>query len=379
VCSSDLYGPDILYQANDRLMRYVSGKHIQPLPVEQLDCYEKIGEKAWTAYSYDVNGETFYFGVPVNIQGPVLYYRKDLLPNDWQTQWDDNGNDIPDMLESWNKMYKFSLQRKQAGKFGYMKSLFDPYFAVGYLYSYGAYSFGNNNTNPYDIGYSYGEADKGGWVIRQLASAMNEWCIDDTITVNAYSRIGNGDYFATMTTPDVYTMFIDEMVAAGLSKAQAIENLGVTYIPMLPKSGNLSEQDAQLLPSKMMGGVNGYAMSSYTKAPNACLAFLNFATEYQMVKRRNELLGIAPARNDVAREVGGLSIIVNNNLEQGNIVVMPSIRENAQMWTPLQTLFTDIAKDPYRQNDFKYDNLDKIKAALKSVDKQIYDAIFTLQ
>ena len=28
------YGPDVLYQASDALMKYTDGKHIQPLPVE---------------------------------------------------------------------------------------------------------------------------------------------------------------------------------------------------------------------------------------------------------------------------------------------------------------------------------------------------------
>ena len=39
------YGPDVLYQANDALMKYVDGKHILPLPVEQLECADKVGEK----------------------------------------------------------------------------------------------------------------------------------------------------------------------------------------------------------------------------------------------------------------------------------------------------------------------------------------------
>ena len=33
----DGYGPDVLYQANDMLMRYAEGGHILPLPTEQLD------------------------------------------------------------------------------------------------------------------------------------------------------------------------------------------------------------------------------------------------------------------------------------------------------------------------------------------------------
>ena len=107
---------------------------------------------------------------------------------------------------------------------------------------------------------------------------------------------------------------------------------------------------------------------------------MEFATSYEMVSRRNELLGIVPARSDVASDVGGLSEVINTNLEEGSIVVMPSIKENAQIWTPLQTFFQDIAKDPYRTaEEYKYDTLEKIKAALVNVDEQIYDAIFTLR
>ena len=36
------YGPDVLYQANDALMKYTDGKHILPLPVEKLNCYDQI-------------------------------------------------------------------------------------------------------------------------------------------------------------------------------------------------------------------------------------------------------------------------------------------------------------------------------------------------
>ncbi|HEY8389743.1 MAG TPA: extracellular solute-binding protein [Clostridia bacterium] len=374
------YGPDVLYQANDRLMKYVEGKHIQPLPVETLECFDNIDQKSWDAYRAVIEGEEYYFGVPVNIQGPLMYYRKDLLPENWQTEWDDNKNNIPDMLENWNDMYKFSLIRKQQGKFGYMRSFKEPYFSFGYLFSYGGYIFGNNNTDYSDIGLSKGEAEKGAWVIKQLASMMNEWCIDDTITVNAYAKIGNGDYFATVTTPDVYTLFIDQMVLNGMSRQQAIENLGITSMPALPLSGDLTQENPELIPNIMMGGINGYAISSYTKAPNAALAFVNFATSYEMILRRNQLLGIAPARVDVAKDVGGLSEIINQNLSLGYYEIMPSIKETAQIWTPAETLFSDIAKDAFREkNEVKYTTLASYKAALQKVDKQIYDAIHTLQ
>lgn len=382
------YGPDVLYQANDVLMKYVEGKHIYPIPVQTLDCYDKIPGNAWNAYKTEVNGVEYYMGVPVNVQSSMLYYRKDLLPEDWETTWDKDGNKVPDMVENWNDMYKFSkeLVEKGDGKYGYMRSIYDVYFSSGFLFSYGAYVFGDNNTNADDIGFSAGNAEIGANVLLQQAALMNEDCIDDSVTVNAYSKLADGTYFATMTTPDVYSLFLKELTLAyeaeGMDKetaqAKAEENLVVTEVPKLPASGDLTEENPELIPLKAMGGVNGYAISAYTKYPNACLAFVEFATDYEMITKRNEMLGVVPARSDAAEAAGGISEIIYKNLDEGNIVVMPSIREIEQIWTPAQTFFQDLAKDAFRTSDRKYATLDDIKKGLEAVDTQIYDAIHTL-
>ncbi len=380
------YGPDVLYQANDVLMKYVENRHILPLPVDELDCYDKIGEKAWGAYTREILGQDFTFGVPVNAQGPLLYYRKDMLPENWEQDWDDDKNGVCDIVEYWTDMYRYSKIMKDGNfktskgdkMYGYMRSFLEPYFSVGYLYSYGGYTFGENNTNPKDIGHSKGNAEKGAWIARQLASQMDERCIDDSVTVTAYAALATGEYFATITTPDVYTMFVDEMKARGYTDEYIAENLVTADIPKLPVSGDLTDESQGFFDSKMMGGIQGYAISSYTKYPNACLAFIDYATSYEKINRRNELLGIVPARKDVAQSVGGLSEIINQNLEKGDIVVMPSISEVAQIWTPLQTFFQDLAKDPFRTNGYKYNSLEAIKLALEKVDTQIYQAIFTL-
>ncbi len=384
------YGPDVLYQANDVIMQYAEGKHIYPLPAESMECYKEIPKTAWDAYKTEVDGNTYYCGVPINVQTAMLYYRTDLLPEDWQTTWDKDGNQVPDMVENWNDMYAYSLQRHQedASKYGYMKAIYDVYFSSGFLFSYGGYVFGDNNTNPEDIGFSKGEAEKGAWVLSQLASAMNEECIDDTINTNAYGKLADGTYFATISTPDVYSTFLDELVMEyekeGLSteeaKTKAQENLVMTTVPKLPKSGDLSEENPELIDAKTMGGVNGYAVSAYTKAPNASLAFVEFAASYDMQVKRSEMLGVAPAREDAAEQVGGVSQLLYQNLEKGTIVLMPSIQEVAQIWTPAQTFFADIAKDAFRsESEKKYPDITSMKAGLESVDKQIHDAIFTLK
>lgn len=150
-------------------------------------------------------------------------------------------------------------------------------------------------------------------------------------------------------------------------------------VPKLPASGDLTEENPVLIPLKAMGGVNGYAISAYTKAPNACLAFVEFAASYDMVMRRNKMLGIVPARSDAAAAVGGTSEIIYKNLDAGNIVVMPSIRAVEQIWTPAETFFQDLAKDAFREDgEKKYTSLEEIKKGLAAVDEQIYDAVHTL-
>lgn len=285
-------------------------------------------------------------------------------------------------------MYRYSKEivDKGEGKFGYMRSMDDVYFSAGYLFSYGAYVFGDNNTNADDVGFSKGNAQLGANVILQQASLMNEDCIDNSITVNAYSKLADGTYFATMTAPDVYSLFLKELVLVyekeGISKeeatAKAEENLVITDVPKLPASGDLTEENPELIPLKAMGGINGYAISAYTKSPNACLAFVEFATSYDIAMKRNQYLGTVPAREDAAQTAGGVSEIIYKNLDEGNVVVMPSIRAVEQVWTPAGMFFQDLAKDAFRTSDKKYSSAEQIQKGLEAVDKQIYDVIYTL-
>ena len=61
---------------------------------------------------------------------------------------------------------------------------------------------------------------------------------------------------------------------------------------------------------------------------------------------------------------------------------MPSIKAVDQIWVPTQTLMGDIAKDSYREKrneSVKYSTQASLENALKKVDKDIYDAIYTLK
>lgn len=400
------YGPDVIYQANDKLMTYAEDKHILPLTVEDFDCYEFVPQEAWDAFAISVDGTSYICGIPVNIQEPMLFYRADKMPENWESEWDDNKNGTADFFENWNDLYAYSKYLRDTDssankdkQYGFMSSINDLYLNGQFMLSYDAYIFGKNEDgtlNSEDIGLAKGDAALGFSAMRQFAALMNEGCIDDTIKLNRYERVANGSYFCAVSTPDTYSLFMEKMVlqyqSEGLSEDEAAkkakENLMMVELPgLMPKSGDLSVDSATMsesdwVPTKVMGGINGYGISSYTEHKEACVEFINFATSYEMINTRMEMLGIAPTRSDVASASGGVTDMIFNSLEQGNIYLMPSIKAVDQVWVPTHTLMGDLAKDPFREKageTAKYTSTEAIQAALEKVAKDVYDAIFTLK
>lgn len=399
------YGPDVLYQANDKLMTYAEDKHVLPITPEDMECYEYVPEEAWNALKVVVDGEVYVCGVPVNIQEPMLFYREDMMPEDWETNWDDNKNGQPDFFENWNDLYAYSAYLRETdtsankdSQYGFMASLNNLYLASPFMLSYGSYIFGENEDgtlNSKDIGFGAGEAKNGLSALKQFAGLMYKGCIDDTITYNRYEKVADGTYFCAVSTPDTYSLFLEKLTLEyeeqGMDEAEALSmatnNLKmIEYPALMPADGDLSVDSATLseddwVNTIVMGGVNGYAISSYTKYKDACIEFVNFATSYEMVKTRMEMLGIAPTRSDVAEESDGTADLIFKSLEAGKIYLMPSIKAVDQIWTPVQTIMADVAKDAFRASDNEaeeYVSPEDFQKALDTASQNVYDAIYVL-
>lgn len=386
------YGPDVLYQANDILMKYVQGKHILPIEINKLEGYDQIPQNAWNAYQATMSEQTVYCGVPVNVQQPLLFYRKDMLPQNWKETYDKNDNDIPDMVEFWTEMYAYSKQIRQADntKFGFVLNLTDEYFNSGFLFSYGAYVFGNNNTDDKDIGMNKSNAKLGAKIIWDLAGIMDLKCADDSFTNMRTSMMAQGTIFANICTPDITSQFLKELskeyAKQGLSQeeadAKAKENLVITTLPKLPVNGDITVQqdvtDEQLwIAQKTMGGVNGYGISSYTKNREWALKFVEFATSAEMIAKRQELLGIVPARKDVIALSDDVATKVTfANLDNGTLVVMPSISSVRSIWAPIKSCFKTIATDGCKERKL---TLDTLQAELDKMVQNIKNNITILQ
>lgn len=392
------YGPDVWYQANDILMKYADNQHLLPLPVQEMECYEQIPQSAWNAYAKEMNGETFYCGVPLNVQSGMLFYIESMLPENWETEWDVNGNGTPDFFETYTALYAYSelcKEGSQPTQYGYLDETVDTYFMSGYLMTYGAYIFGNGGTDPSDIGLASGEACKGARMIQQWAGEMNNTeVLDNTFSSAAYQYLADGVMLCTVTTPDVSQMFIRSMVATGnWTEEEAKADLKMVTVPRLPVSADLTadswqdtitEMDTLTVETTMMGGINGYGVSAYTKCPNASLAFVAFATSYEQAVLRNQYLGVAPARADAAQAISETDATVGilfDRLDRGYISIMPAITEIGQLWTPAESFLIDLSTDPYRADrgdERMYETDEQIQAGLERLVEQIRDAIETL-
>ncbi len=392
------YGPDVWYQANDILMKYADNQHLLPLPVYSMECYEQIPESAWNAYATDMNGETFYCGIPLNVQSGMLYYIESMLPANWKTEWDVNSNGKPDFFETYTALYAYSEACKKGGqttKYGYLDETVDTYFMSGYLMTYGGYIFGDNGTNASDIGLAAGESYKGARMIQQWAGQMNNTeILDNTFSSAAYQYLADGVMLCTVTTPDVSRMFIRSMVSTGKwTEEEAKADLKMITVPRLPVSADLTadkwqdtvmNMDTLTVETTMMGGINGYGISSYTKCPNASLAFVEFATSYEQAVLRNEYLGVAPARADAAAKIAEKDATVGilfDRLDRGYISIMPAITEIGQLWTPAESFLIDLSTDPYRAErgeERMYETDAEIQMGLERLVTQIRDAIETL-
>lgn len=399
------YGPDVLYQANDQIMTYAEDKHIMALNLEDFECYDKIPQEAFDAFKINVDGKDYYCGVPVNVQEPMLFYRNDMMPEDWETAWDLDGNKVADFFENWNSLYAYSkylrdndTSANKDSQYGLMAPVNDLYMMAEFSFSYGGYVFGEDgsgNLDPSDIGFNKGDSAKGLLALKEFTKLMSEECIDDSVKTSRYSKVADGTFFCSISTPDTYTLFYDKLVAEyeeeGLSedeaKTKASENLMMVQLPSkMPANGDLTTDpstmsEGDFVQTKVMGGVNGYAISAYTKYKEASIAFVNFATGYDMISKRAEILGIAPTRSDVASEIGGVTDIIFNNLKEGNIYLMPSVKAVDQIWDPMQTLLADVGKDAFRARNGeteKYTDTASMQAALDNSAQSIYDAIYTL-
>ncbi|QAA23157.1 extracellular solute-binding protein [Sporolactobacillus terrae] len=251
-----------------------------------------------------------YYGVPLTIEALVLYYNKDLVKTAPKTFKD---------LEALAKDKRFAFKSEAGKNTGFLAKWTDFYFAYGLYAGYGGYVFGNNDTNPKDIGLNNEGSVEAvtyatHWFQKVWPKGMQDVKAAGNFVTNQFVKGKAG-------------AVIDGPWQAAVYKKSKI-NYGVAKIPTLPNGQEY----------KPFAGGKAWVASSYTKNPSLAKKWLAYATNatnaYKFYTDANEIPINLDAQAKVNSSKDELAKAVIKQYDSS--VPMPNIPEVAEVWTTME-------------------------------------------
>jgi len=298
---------DVLTMPHDQIAQAVKAGLLLPNDVFEEETRATMEATAVEASSY---GGVLY-GYPKSVETYALFYNKDLFP---------------EAPKTWDEVISFGegFTDSKANKYAIMWE-FVGYYSYPFIGSFGGYVFGDNNTNPADIGLNSPGAVEGFEFMKSLKKLLPMNAADVTYDVKT-QLFADGKLALNIDGPWSVAAFKDKV------------NFGVAPLPAMP-NGN---------PSASFSGVKSYYVNAYTEYPIAARLFANFAANKENQLRNYEMTGAIPANKDAGADpkikddplVGGFF------QQFGNSTPMPGISEINAVWDPLKAAFTTMWDDP---------------------------------
>ena len=302
--------PDVMMSAYDRLGPLGQQGHIAEIKLGNDADYNETDKKQVT-----VDGK--FFGEPAIIETLIMYYNKDLVKDVPATFAD---------LEKLSKDPKFDFEAEKGKNVGFLAKWTDFYSAYGLLAGYGGYVFGDNGTDPSDVGLNSKGAVEG-------IEYANEWF--QNIWPKGMQDVKSaGDFIDDQFINGKAGVIINGPWAANGYK-EADVNYGVAKIPTL-KNGK--EYQA-------FGGGKAWVMSNYSKRKDMGQKFIDYVTNAENKEKLFDVTNEVPANNK-AREKAAASddAITKAVVDQyENADPMPNIPEMGEVWTGGENLMFDAA------------------------------------
>ncbi|HFI0402273.1 TPA: extracellular solute-binding protein [Streptococcus suis] len=256
------------------------------------------------------------YGSPAVIETLVLYYNKDLLTEAPKTFAD---------LEKLATDSKYAFEGESGKTTAFLADWTNFYYTYGLLAGYGGYVFGDNGTNPSDIGLANDGA------IKAIEYAKT-W----------YEKWPQGLQDGTAANNLINTQFTDGKAAAiieGPWKAASYKEAGLNYgVATIPTLANGKEYAA-------FGGGKAWVVPSGSQNPEMAQKFVDYLTSTDQQKALYDATNEVPA-NTEAREYA-----VGKNDELTTAVInqfasaqpMPNISEMSTVWEPAGNMLFEAA------------------------------------
>ncbi|HGF7897195.1 TPA: extracellular solute-binding protein [Enterococcus faecium] len=303
-------GPDVMMAAYDRIGALGQQGHLAEVKLGNESAYDET-DKAQVTYDGKIYGE------PAVIETLVLYYNKDLVDTAPATFKD---------LENLSKDSRFAFESEAGKNTGFLAKWTDFYYSYGLIAGYGGYVFGDDGTDPSDIGLNNAGAVEG-------ISYATDW-FQNVWPKGMQDIKSAGDFASQQFMSNKTAAIIDGPGQAQTYKENNI-NYGVAKIPTL-NNGQ---------PYQPFGGGKGWVVSNYAKNKDLSQKWLDYVTNQENQEKFFKMVNEIPA-NQQARETAKakndeLTTAVIEQYETAQ--AMPNIPEMGEVWTGAENLMFDAA------------------------------------
>lgn len=300
---------DVLIAPYDRIGS-LSNAHLAEVTLLEDAQYDDTDKRQVT-----VDGKVY--GAPAVIETLVMFYNKDFLPEAPKTF---------EELEELSKDDKYKFSGEEGKNTAFLTKWTDFYFAYGLYAGFGGYVFGENGTNPSDIGLNNaGSIEAITYATDWYKNVWPKGMLDTKSSGDFISQsFIEGKTAAIITGPWEVAAFKDANV-----------NFGVAKIPALPGGKEY----------KPFGGGKGWVISNYSTKKELAQKFIDWVSSEEQQTKLYEKRGEVPA-NQVARKKAaeGDSELTKAVIEvYANAVPTPNIPEMSEVWTGAENLMFDAA------------------------------------
>lgn len=302
--------PDVMMSAYDRIGSLGQQGHLAEVRLGNKDQLDDNDVKQVTI-------DDKVYGAPAIIETLVLYYNKDLL---------DKAPTTFKELEALTKDPRFNFATEKGKSTAFLAKWTDFYFSYGLLAGYGGYVFGDNGTNPKDIGLNNAGSVEGityatKWFQTYWPKGMQDNKSADDFIQDQFVK---GKAGAIIGGP---------WSAASYKEAKL--NYGVAEIPTLDNGK----------PYSPFAGGKGWVISNYSKNKDVAQKWLDYVTNTDNQNTLYDMTNEVPANHE-SRDVAAAkkdeltSAVI---AQYANATPMPNIPEMAEVWTGAENLMFDAA------------------------------------
>ncbi len=297
---------------------------------------ERFMESAMQGVSIVTDGELKAYGFPLAIETVALYYNNDLL--------DSMGFEPAETMDELIEQSK-QFMAKNPGSYGFMLEPGNFYLTHAFLGGYGGYIFGDDNTNPDDLGLNNEGAVKAGEFMKMIHDDLLPIKKEDITGDVIGSYFNEGKLLYNMTGPWALKGHLE----AGV-------NLGVTTMPKLENG---------VVPTTF-SGVKALFVNSYSKYTKAATTFSKFATSDEMLLKRYEITNQLPPVTALleSQEIKENEYNIAFLKQAQHAISMPNIPAMELVWGGMEVAFTAI-----------WNGAEEPQAALDKGTQQIREAI----